>query len=147
MRRTDANQGPIHRHAPSCAESEVVPAYIAGCTHAIYLSNYCWHYTTYFPGNNCMQLFDDSAPEAPLPQRKQRIISVDSRQARRFGLVCLAIAAVVIPLASSRAHYKLAAHAPNDMPTSSRWLFTGRNPDNNVKVGLWADCWINPAQT
>jgi hypothetical protein len=94
-----------------------------------------------------MRLFDDSAPEEPLPPRKRRTISVDSRQARRFALVSIAIAAVVIALAASRSHYRPAAHPPNDMPADSRWLLTGRTPDTNAKVGLWAACWVSPTRS
>jgi hypothetical protein len=72
-------------------------------------------------------------------------MSLDSRQARRFALVSIAIAAVVIALAGSRAHYKLTAHTPSDMPANSRWLFTGRN-GTNQKLGLWAACWLDPTQ-
>ncbi|HXB62660.1 MAG TPA: hypothetical protein VNU94_07425 [Acidobacteriaceae bacterium] len=74
-------------------------------------------------------------------------MSAGSRQARRFALVSITVAIVVITLASSRSHYKPAAHPPNDMPANSRWLTTGRDPDTNAKIGLWAACWMSPGHT
>ena len=94
-----------------------------------------------------MQLFDDSAPEAPLTPRRQPKMSKSSRQSRRFALIAIAIGVVVIALATSRAHYKLLAHAPVDMPVNSRWLLTSRNVSTNEKVGLWAACWLTVTQT
>jgi hypothetical protein len=94
-----------------------------------------------------MQLFDDSAPEAPPPPRKERKLSLDSRQARRFGVVGILIGAIVIGLATSRAYFKPPMRPPVDMPDASHWLLTGHDVDNNAKLGLWAACWLNQTQT
>ena len=93
-----------------------------------------------------MLMFEDPAPEEPLPPRKKAKISLSSREARRFALITIAIAAVIIAVASSRAHFKLAAHTPGDMPANARWLFTGRDAETNAKVGLWVACWLSPTQ-
>ncbi len=74
-------------------------------------------------------------------------MSVSSRQARRFALICIGVAVIVITMASTRSHYKPPTLPPNDMPAGSRWLITGRDPDTNARIGLWAACWINPSGT
>jgi len=62
-------------------------------------------------------------------------------QARKHAIVIITFAAFVILAASLHAHRVLAAHAPNDMPASSRWILTGRDAHSYDKRGLWIACW------
>jgi len=58
----------------------------------------------------------------------------------RAGFV-LALAAYFLFAISLHEHAVLAARRPVDMPSSSRWVLTGRDSHSFDKQGLWIGCW------
>jgi len=105
-----------------------------------------------------MQLFEEPSgkpaernelpPKPAIALRRKKFLTLKkSDGSRKFGLIALAIAVILIGAATLRSHFVLAAKAPGDMPGNSQWLFTGRDANTNVKLGLWVACWMTPTQT
>jgi len=96
-----------------------------------------------------MQLFQDpSAKPTIVAPRKKKLLKLRKEDgSRRFGMIALAIAVVLIGAASLRSHFVLLAKAPGDMPANAQWLLTGRDANTNMKLGLWVACWTTPTKT
>ncbi len=60
---------------------------------------------------------------------------------RKWAILACVLLVFTAGAVALNAHYRLTPHPPQDMPTNSLWIQTGRDRATYERIGLWAACW------